>query len=299
MHICALITLFKPDKEKLKSNLNQISLYAEKVYLLVNDNAFDIDLSNFAHITIITNGKNIGLSAAFNIALKQAYRENFDEAVLFDQDSFLSNDNFKTMHKEFIELKESYPVMCIGSSLNVHGNILSTPRWTLTKKISLEKVFSVKNIITSGMILSIKAALEIKGFEESLPVDFCDFFFCYKATYNGYLVLKSRDSFLEHEIGSSSMKIGKSTIHFHSPYRNYFLVRDTLRIAFCFKETPFLIRVRYLFFLFPRMILFLIKCDKKEERLRMYWLGFKDFFQKNYGFGSIAKLLNAERDDHE
>ncbi len=295
MSVCAMITLFKPNEEKLKSNLAQISLYAEKIYLLVNADSIDIDFSEFPHAEIILNGKNIGLSAAFNIALKKAKSEGFDEAVLFDQDSFLSEENFKRMEVKFLELKKENKVMCIGPSLNVRGNIIPTPKWTLAKnKICSDKVFSVKNVITSGMILDINAALEIGSFEESLPVDFCDFYFCWKALYNGFYVLKSKDSFINHEIGSGSVKIGKSTIHLHAPYRNYFLVRDTLRIVFRFKETPLSIRFRYFFFLFPRMFLFLIKCDRKKERLKMYILGFKDFFSKNYGFGSIAKLLNAD-----
>lgn len=294
MKLCSMITIFSPNKEKLKYNIEQISSYAEKIYLLVNEKNLDDEFLHLERTVAIINGKNIGLSAAFNIALKQALNEGFEAAVLFDQDSFLSKENFEKMEDEYMNTKSANPVMCIGPSLNVYGNIISTPKWTLSKrKIDSDKVFSVKNIITSGMILDIRNALQIGGFEESLPVDFCDFYFCYKAIYNGYFVLKSKDAFLKHEIGNSSMKIGKSTVHFHAPYRNYFLVRDTLRIVFCFKETPFSIRVRYFIFLIPRMVLFLIKCDRKTERLKMYWLGFRDFITRNYGFGSIAKLLGA------
>ena len=294
MQICAFITLFNPNRDKLKTNIAQILSYAKRIYLLVNDAGSYNDFFDMPCIKLMTNGKNIGLSAAFNIALKKASEDGFNEAVLFDQDSFLSKKDFERMNEEFIEEKRNNPVMCIGPSLSVCGNVLSTPKWTLLRKdIQALRIFYVKNIITSGMLLDIKAALSIGGFEETLPVDFCDFYFCYKSIYNGFLVLKSKDSFLQHEIGNSSMKIGKSTIHFHAPYRNYFLVRDTLRIVFCFKETPFSIRIRYFIFLLPRMVLFLFKCEKKRERLRMYWLGLKDFCLGRYGFGSIAELLNA------
>lgn len=294
MRICSFITLYKPDFDKLKANIAQILLYAKKIYLLVNDSHSYNEFWDEPCVKVVMNGKNIGLSAAFNIALKEAAEDGFDEAVLFDQDSFLSKKDFERMNEEFIEEKRNNPVMCIGPSLSVCGNVLSTPKWTLSKQgKETSRVFYVKNIITSGMVLDIKMALSVGGFEETLPVDFCDFYFCYKSIYNGFLILKSKDSFLQHEIGNSSMKIGKSTIHFHAPYRNYFLVRDTLRIVFCFKETPFSIRTRYFIFLLPRMVLFLFKCDKKRERLRMYWLGLKDFCLGRYGFGSIAELLNA------
>jgi hypothetical protein len=44
------------------------------------------------------------------------------------------------------------------------------------------------------------------------------------------------------------------------------------------------------------MTLFLALLDKKAERLRMYWLGCVDFLRGNYGFGSIARLLDADQD---
>lgn len=293
-HICSMITVFNADITQTKSNINEILKYAEKIYLLFNSTV-QKELLFDDRICAIDNGGNIGLSKAFNIALIKAREEGFSTSVLFDQDSFLTQDSFNTMYIEFVETKKSEKVMCIGPGLRVYGQELETPKWVYYKKLRTEiPVISVKNIITSGMILDINAALEIGGFEDSFPVDFCDFYFCYKAIYNGYYVLKSKDAFIQHEIGNSNMKIGKSTIHFHAPYRNYFLVRDTLRIVFRCKETPFSIRFRYIFFLPLRMLLFLIKLDKKKERLRMYHLGFRDYIHKNYYFGSIASILNAK-----
>lgn len=294
MRKCSFITCFNPDFNKTEKNIREMLKYLDKVYLLFNspvDSSFLFD----NRIVVIDNGGNIGLSKAFNIALKHANEENYDIAVLFDQDSLLTASNFSIMFNEFENVSKSNKVMCIGPSLNVYGRILQTPKWVNWRKINTtENVESVKNIITSGMILDIKKALKIGGFDDSFPVDFCDFYFCYKAIYNGYYVLKSKDAFIQHEIGNSNMKIGKSTIHFHAPYRNYFLVRDTLRIVFRCKETPFSIRFRYIFFLPFRMLLFLIKLDKKKERLRMYHLGFRDYIHKNYYFGSIASILNAK-----
>lgn len=292
-NVCALVTLFNPDAKKTCASIREILGYADRVYLLFNS-PVDESLLFDERITAIDNGGNVGLSMAFNVALKAAHDANYKFAVLFDQDSFLTAENFSIMYDEFSIVSHAQKVMCIGPSLCVYGQNINTPRWMLWKKIKAEvNVLSVKNVITSGMLLNISEALKIGGFDETFPVDFCDFYFCYKALYNGYVVLKSKDSFIQHEIGNSNMKIGKSTIHFHAPYRNYFLVRDTLRIVFRCRETPTSIRFRYLFFLPLRMILFIVRLDKKKERLNMYYLGFKDFIRKNYGFGSIGKLLNS------
>lgn len=291
--ICAMITLFNPDFSKTIENIREILKYSDRVYLLFNSPVIE-DFAFDKRITVINNGGNIGLSKAFNIALRRALDEGYKFSVLFDQDSYLTKDNFSIMYLQLQEISKTYEVMCIGPSLNVYGKLLPTQKWMYWNKIQTnEDVISVKNIITSGMILNIQNALQIGGFDDSFPVDFCDFYFCYKALYNGFYVLKSNNAQIKHEIGNSNMKIGKTTIHFHAPYRNYFLVRDTLRIVFRCKETPLSIRIRYLFFLPLRMILFIIKLDKKNERLKMYYLGFTDYIKRNYYFGSIGKKLNA------
>ena len=293
MKICALITIFNPNLDKLIKNINQMMIYTSKIYLLQNSPETDLEKVLNEKVSVIDNKKNIGLSAAFNIGLKIAKDEGYDFAVLFDQDSFLSESDFNILFNEYNKYSIQHKVMCIGPSLNIYGNVLTTPKWSLNSKIDSE-VDSVLNIITSGMLLNINYALEIGGFNDNFPVDFCDFFFCWKSLYNGFLILKSKKAYIKHEIGNSQIKIGKSTIHFHAPYRNYFLVRDTLNICFTEKETPTRIRIRYFIFLLPRMILFLIKCDRKKDRLRMYKLGFKDFCSNKRKYGSIASELGAE-----
>lgn len=295
MKLCAFITCFNPDVEKLAKNVAEIQQYAEKVYLLVNSHfAFVLECEKSA-VEMVFNGKNIGLSAAFNIGMKNALEAGFSDAILFDQDSFLEKSAFDKFFDEYKESRQKDKVMCIGPSLCIYGKTIATPKWTLNRKSPVfDGLDSVKNVITSGMILNIKDALSIGAFDEKYPVDFCDFVFCWKALYNGFYVLKSRDVYLKHEIGNKNISFGNITIHFHAPYRNYFLVRDTLNIVFRQKETPVSIRFRYAFFLLPRMTLFLVRCDRKTERLKMYWLGFKDYVLKRHAFGSIAGLLQAE-----
>ena len=290
-NLCALITLYNPDEEKLKFNISQIKDYVGKIYRLCNSS---VDfLIEDEKICLIDNKKNIGLSAAFNIGIEKARGEGFDLAILFDQDSVLTKNNFELLYEDF--LAECANAACIGPSLNVRGNIISIPRWSMNVRFKVsENVVSVKNVITSGMLLKISAFDDVGGFDEKFPVDFCDFTFCWNCICKGYAVLQSKRAFINHEVGNAAMKIGKSTIHFHAPYRNYFLVRDTLNVVFRNKSTPVFMRFRFLFLLPVRMILFLVKCDRKKERLKMYFLGFCDFLRNVHGYGCIAKLLGAE-----
>lgn len=289
--LCALITLYNPDEKTLKFNISQIKDYVGKIYLLCNS-SIDFVL-NDEKISYIHNRKNIGLPAAFNIGIEKAKQEGFEQAILFDQDSVLTKENFNFLYEDF--LNENVSVACIGPSLNVRGNMIAIPRWTMNSHFKVsENVASVKNVITSGMLLKTTVFDDVGGFDERFPVDFCDFTFCWKCICKGYAVLQSKRAFINHEVGNAAMKIGNSTIHFHAPYRNYFLVRDTLNIVFRNKSTPVFVRFRFLLLLPVRMILFLVKCDKKNERLKMYFLGLSDFLHNVHGYGCIAKLLGAE-----
>ncbi|WP_010255429.1 glycosyltransferase [Treponema primitia] len=293
-NICSVITVFNPDTNKLMKNIDIQLEYIDRIYLSVNSwkNRPFIDSKR---ITIIDNRKNIGLSKAINKCIRQAVNDCFNYTILFDQDSYLVKENFELLFNEFIAAERIQKISCIGPSLNVRNNLITIPRWTKENKtIKINDVFSVKNIITSGMLLNNEYFISLGGFDERFPVDFCDFLFCWKSTYNGYLVLQSTNAYIKHEIGTNNINIKGHTLHFHAPYRNYFLVRDTLNICLLVKETPFFIRLRFLFFLPFRMLLFLFLLENKNTRLRMYWYGLKDFLMLQHGFGSIKHILDAE-----
>jgi rhamnosyltransferase len=294
MKICSLITVYKPDIKKLINNIKILLQYSDIIYLLFNSSILT-ELQFDKKIVCIDNKKNIGLSKAINKGVKSAIENGYQYAILFDQDSYLIKDDFIKLFNELISEEQEKKVACIGPSLNIYNNIIPIPGWSKNKKKTKTSCcVSVNNIITSGMIINIDNFIKIGGFDEKYPVDFCDFLFCWKCIAQGYMVLQSKDIYIIHEIGTNNMKFHGHTIHFHAPYRNYFLVRDTLNIGLRAKETLLMTRFRYLFFLPFRMLLFLLVLDNKTIRLKMYWLGFKDFFLRKYGFGSISKFLDAE-----
>ena len=193
------------------------------------------------------------------------------------------------------KLKQNIEIML---SLNVRNHIIPIYNWKKNNKsVRSTKVTSVNSIITSGMLVNIQAFLDINGFNEDFPVDFCDYLFCWKALYNGYSILQSKDAYLIHESGDYNQNIFSYTMYSRAPYRNYFLIRDSLNICFRIKETPLHIRFRYFFLMPVRMFIYLLLFDNKNIRLKMYWLGFKDFFYKKKRFGSISKILDANIED--
>ena len=293
-NICSLVTIYKPNITSIRKNIEIMLQYSSSVYLLFNSTIIP-ELNFDARIVIIDNIKNVGISRAINKGINLAVKDGYKYAVLFDQDSILTKENFDRLFSAMCYEEKVGKIACIGPSLDVRNNKIPIYNWIKNKKIVRSNdVVSVNNIVTSGMLINIKNFLNINGFNEDFPVDFCDFLFCWKAIYNGYAVLQSKDAYINHEVGNYGMKILGHTIHFHAPYRNYFLVRDTLNICFRVEETPLRIRFRFFFFLPFRMLIFLFLLDKKEIRLRMYWMGFIDFLLNKKHFGSIANILDAE-----
>lgn len=290
--ICSLITIFKPSISDLDKNISEILKYSDKVFLLVNSKGTKLQYDD-PKIKIIYNKRNLGLSKAINNILLNI--NDFDLAVLFDQDSTFFEKDFRILLDTFINEKEKNNlVSCIGPSLKVRGNEIFIPKWTKNKnKYENENVISVNNVITSGMIVDINIFKNLSGFDERYPVDFCDFTYCWKNVNNGYLVLQSKNIFLQHEVGNDGLKIGKHTIHFHAPYRNYFLVRDTLNIIFKFKHTPFIVRLRFFILLPIRLTIYFLLLKKRKERLKMFFWGFLDFISGKEGFGYTARILDA------
>jgi rhamnosyltransferase len=294
-NICSLITIYNPNIKELKNNIEIMLQYSDIVYLLFNSHIVE-ELQFDARIISLDNKKNIGLSKAINKGIKRASCDGYEYALLFDQDSCLTNENFLNLKNEIDNENKNHDVACIGPLLNVRNNLIITPKWAKNNNwnVLTPTVCSVYNIITSGMLVNIDVFLQIGGFDEKYPVDFCDYLFCWKCIYNGYKVLQSKSAYMNHEVGINHIQIFNTIVHFHASYRHYFLVRDTLNVCLRNFETPFVIRCHLLFFLPFRMLLFLLLLDDKKTRLKMYWYGFKDFVLKHHGFGSIEKNLDAK-----
>lgn len=294
MKLCVLVTLYKPNREHLRSNITEFLSYSERVFLL-NNSTENFNEFVSGSVEVVSNITNIGISRAVNIGIEHANRQGFDFAILFDQDSYLPNAMFELLWREFSELSRRERVACIGPSVKVRGNLILVPRWSRRTEKPNHNCLEVYNIITSGMLVSIDTFRSLGGFEEWFPVDFSDFTYCWKSIDRGFKVFQSRDAILTHEIGNHGLRIHKGTIHFHSFYRNYFLVRDTLNVCLRRSETPIMIRIRFLYQLPIRMLLFVLILDRRYRRLQMYTLGIIDFLRGVHGFGSIRSILGADK----
>lgn len=94
---------------------------------------------------------------------------------------------------------------------------------------------SVKSAITSGMVLNIKIARSLGGFDEGLFIDGVDTEYCYRVIQNNYKILMFSDILLEHHIGNPSIKRffwGKVIPTNHNAIRRYYITRNNIVLFF-------------------------------------------------------------------
>ena len=159
--ICSLITVYNPDIAKLEYNIKIMLEYSDVIYLLFNSYIID-ELQFDTRIVSVENMKNVGLSKAINRGIRQAHEAGYQYAILFDQDSYITKENFIKLFTEMQYEERWQRIMCIGPSLDVRDNIITIPNWSKNKrKTKSNHVCSVNNIITSGMLVNIHNFIQV------------------------------------------------------------------------------------------------------------------------------------------
>lgn len=221
--IIASIVTYNPDIEILNKNIK--SFYDEVSKIIIIDNN-SINIDEILHlqndkIQVISNNINVGIAKALNTALEFAYEDNFDYLLTMDQDSYFDSNGCSLLLDGFVNDKIS--IVC-PSLLDVNSKSLDSV------SESYQKIFTT---ITSGSLCLVKAFIDVGGFKDELFIDYVDFEICLRLQRKGYLILKSRDCILNHQLGDSKVFcfFGFRFISTnHSPLRRYYYARNKVYI---------------------------------------------------------------------
>ena len=94
--IAAGITVFEPEIERLKNNIETTLEQVDKLYIVDNGSHNTTDLKNYYRdnkkIALIENEQNLGISRALNQMCQAAVGDGFDWILTLDQDSLPEPD---------------------------------------------------------------------------------------------------------------------------------------------------------------------------------------------------------------
>lgn len=279
----ALVTLYNPTTD-VKHNLNAISKQVDILYVCDNSEVNNYLLvQDIVNVSYIFCGENLGLSAAFNLCLKNkrlSWKEE-DYIIFFDQDSYIELGHISTLIEEYEKLEKSgYKVGCIGPVYyNCNRNEIEIQK---VKKPISDKTYQVKSIITSSMLCRYGDLKKINFWNEKVFLDMADWDLCWRFMQHKKICCVTTVVTLKHTLGIGDKKCGFFRIRIGAPIREYYQIRDSLYLLLQ-KYTPIKFKLRFIELLFIRSLLHLLFLDHKRERIYYITKGIKDFCMKKNG----------------
>lgn len=220
-----------------------------------------------AEIVYIGNGKNRGLSIAYNIMCKIAIEREYDYLLILDQDSLFSEIDIKSMFTFIDEFKHSERIgMFVPTIQYQHDNNISE------KKEGYEQV---EWAISSGSFLNLNVYKMTEGFDEFLFIDRVDYDYCKLLEKMNYSIIKVNYVFLKQELGETKYVFGRK-ISEHSAIRIYYMSRNRWYISYKHNIFPKKIMLPLLGTI-KQFFMIVIYQKNKFEKIRCLNKGFKDF----------------------
>lgn len=292
--IAAILVTFNPDLSTFNKVINSISEQVNKIIIIDNGskNAKDIHeiaIHSATNLIFIKQTENIGLASAQNLGIKYA-KDNLDvdHIILFDQDSII-NKNFTSslLFEEERLLRDGVKVGAIGPSFYDPENNKMYPATIycgpFIKRVkihnsSVEATF----LIASGCLIRLEVLNNVGVMLDELFIDYIDVEWSLRAKRYGYKVFITPKALMAHTIGDKRISIMGRTISCHSPFRRYFLIRNSfkmLRLTY----VPFGYKLREITFNCLRTVIGFITSSEKKKFLKYTVVAFKDGVAGNFG----------------
>lgn len=199
--LCIVVLYKKQITECVSINSLIASLNKCNMDFLVYDNSPSFNASvpetiNDCRIYYIGDHSNSGVSKAYNTGAEYARKTGKKWLLLSDQDT-LFNDN--ALYNYYLSVLEFPDNSLFVPVLRSDGLIISPCRYYLKNGFLFKKEFyglttiRNKNVLNSGICISLKAFEETGGYNENVPLYFSDFNFIdrFRKKYKTFVIVKT------------------------------------------------------------------------------------------------------------
>jgi rhamnosyltransferase len=286
LNICAVIITYHPDKD-LPERIEKIISQVAKV-VIVDNNSPDKSLnmlnklSSQKKIDLIVNNDNLGIATALNQGLYYAIKCGYTWVLTLDQDTI----PFPTMIQHLIKAYFDCPYRDLVGIIGSNSNELNTSKIFMCDIKGHTSWKEVKEVITSGSLMSLHIFNIIGSFKEDLFIDLVDFEYCLRLRSNGYKNIITNNVIMSQSYGSLSINkyiFFKKIVRDYSPLRNYYRTRNGLYLIrnYFFKETMWSIKRLIIIIIRPLSVLLFEK--NKLQKIKYILLGIQHAFQMKLG----------------
>lgn len=279
----ALVTLYNPS-EKEFNNCRILSQQVDTVILCDNSQeSHETVFQNEKNIIYITKNENLGLGAAFNVALKNdTYGWKDDDLIIFfDQDSQIGEGYIQALQDEDRKIETLIPNLgCLGPVFyNTSNGRTERPR---QKKNITDETYEVSNTITSSLMMRYGNLKRIDFWNEKVFLDLADWDLCWRMQKAGMVCCMTEKVVLHHSVGNGEKKVGPIKLRVGQPFREYYQTRDALYLL---QENyvPLKMRLRLIANVTIRPVVHYLMLDDKKSRMKFIRRGINDYKKGVHG----------------
>ena len=279
----ALVTLYNPS-EKEFNNCRILSQQVDTVILCDNSQeSHETVFQNEKNIIYITKNENLGLGAAFNVALKNdTYGWKDDDLIIFfDQDSQIGEGYIQALQDEYRKIETLIPNLgCLGPVFyNTSNGRTERPR---QKKNITDETYEVSNTITSSLMMRYGNLKRIDFWNEKVFLDLADWDLCWRMQKAGMVCCMTEKVVLHHSVGNGEKKVGPIKLRVGQPFREYYQTRDALYLL---QENyvPLKMQLRLIANVTIRPVVHYLMLDDKKSRMKFIRRGINDYKKGVHG----------------
>ena len=209
--ICAVIVTYRPDDAFMK-NVKALLPQVDEIVVVDNGSRGAArshlrQAGDLPRVSVITNLENLGIAAALNIGIRLGISHGRRWVATFDQDSLAPPDYMESLLRAYGAAPERERVALIAPGYRDQRTGVVQRR-----RIFMGKSLVAGSAITSGSLVDSRVFATVGFFDERLFMDFVDMEFNLRLMKNGFRIVKSAETVLDHNLGDSSRhQIGRAS----------------------------------------------------------------------------------------
>lgn len=269
---CTGVIWYNPDKNAVK-RIKILSEVFEKVFVYDNSENSNYDkVARFDNVQYLFNGKNEGISIAFNKIARLA--KKFDFLFALDQDTEIKNNAIISL--------ENYINKYFKNNVGIY-----CPRIYFKDKPQLQdSIDSIQMTITSCSMLNLDIFNKLGGYDNNIFLDGVDREYCFRLKKYGYKIIRINNILVKQNLGNGKKNI--FGIYEHSIIRNYYIAYN--RCYFIDKYPDYFKhwrKFKYLYLSIVKQFLSIMICEKNKKRKAFAVIKANKDYIKNKMFKSI------------